>query len=345
MFIGSNKPNVVVKPEKVQVDSIYDAIKEGNEYGSIVSLMPPQNANLLDDIAKGLAVIEATRSRPCLAYLGNIIRPDINSGVVTSDDLPFAEMVQRVPSDAKSVDVFLATMGGSAHQVSRFVNFLRARFEHVDFLIPSFCMSAGTLFALSGDEIWMNPTACLGPIDPQIPTKDGRYVPAQALLLLISELQKQGDDAMADNKPVPWTAVRIIDSLDKKELGDAITASTYSITMAKQFLSQYKFRNWMVRETSQIPVTDDYRESRAKEIAIALASHDRWKSHGHSISRDVLWKEIKLRIEHPQPELEKAMLKLWALCYWIFDKSLIHKIIMSQHYRFVRHSVVKEAQV
>jgi hypothetical protein len=206
-------------------------------------------------------------------------------------------------------------------------------------------MSAGTLFALSGDHIWMNPTACLGPIDPQVPTKDGRFVPAQALLLLISQLQEQGDEALKNKGAVPWTAVRIIDSLDKKELGDAITASTYSITMATQFLIQYKFKNWQTRETSQIPVTDQYRQTRAFEIASALAAHDRWKNHGHSISRDVLWNEIKLQIDHPSPDLEKAISKLWALFFWVFDKTPIIKLIVSENYRFARHSIILEKKL
>src|SRR5262249_469448 len=157
---------------------------------------------------------------------------------------------------------------------------------------------------------------CLGPIDPQVPTKDGRFVPAQALLLLIRQLQTQGDDALQKGRPVPWTSVRIIDSLDKKELGDAITASTYSINMANEFLRNYKFKEWVTRETSQLAVTEQYKEARALEIASALAAHDRWQSHGHSLSREVLWKEIQLRINHPTPDLERAIAKLWALLYW-----------------------------
>jgi hypothetical protein len=339
-------PVQAVATKGTLVDSIYDAIQEGNEYGSIVSVLPKPRIDLVDEIVKGIRVIEGIRSRPCLTYVGNVVRSDdMHSAIETADDLPFAEMLQRVQKDYDKVDIFLATMGGSAHQVSRFVNFLRGRFEEVDFLIPSFCMSAGTLFALAGNNVWMNPTACLGPIDPQVPTKDGRYVPAQALLVLVRELQQQGDDAMKNSRAVPWTAVRIVDSLDKKELGDAITASAYSVTMATEFLSRYKFKNWTTRETSRLPVTDEYRKTRASEIASALASHDRWKNHGHSIPRDVLWQEIKLRIEHPPLELERAIARLWALLYWIFDKTPIIKVIVSQQYRFVRHSIRMKQQL
>jgi hypothetical protein len=232
-------------------------------------------------------------------------------------------------------------LGGSAQQVSNFVNCLRARFDEVHFLVPSFCMSAGTLFALSGDHIWMTERACLGPIDPQVPTAGGRFVPAQALLLLVREIQREGDEALKKGLPVPWGYVRIIDSLDKKELGEAITASQYSETMAAQFLQRYKFRQWTVKETSQVAVTEQYKAARANEIAAALGSHDRWKSHGHSLSRDVLWSEIKLRIDHPDAALERAIVRMWAVLTYIFDKTPIVKLLCSAHYRYARHVQVQ----
>jgi hypothetical protein len=341
------RPHQPVSPAKGVkiVSSLLDSMQDGNEYGSIVSLIPQAELDLFDEVTKGIMEVERIRERSCLAYVGNVVRGDSgDSGIDSTDDLPFIEMVQKEPLENKKIDVYLGTRGGSAHQVSRFVNCLRSRFDEIDFIIPSFCMSAGTLFALSGDNIWMTERACLGPIDPQVPTKDGRYVPAQALLLLIDQLQQQGDDAMKKGGAVPWAAVRIIDSIDKKELGDAITASRYSTMMASQFLINHKFRNWRIRETSRQEVTPEYREERAGQIANALASHDRWKNHGHAISRDVLWNEIQLRIEHPKSELERAAIRLWALFNWIFDKTPILKMIVSKEYRYCRFSAQKEAR-
>ena len=271
----------VLPARPAPIASLYDAMQDGNEYQSIVDKQLQPGTNLIEEVVRGIAEIERVRGRPCILYVGNVIKKDDSgtSGVDFSDDLPFREMVAKVPADQSSVDVLLATLGGSAQQVSNFVNCLRARFDEVHFLIPSFCMSAGTLFALSGDHIWMTERACLGPIDPQVPTTGGRYVPAQALLLLVAEIQRAGDEAMRNGQPVPWAYVRVIDSLDKKELGEAITASQYSQTMAAQFLLRFKFRRWTIRETSQTPVTDQDRAARANEIAAELGSHDRWKSH------------------------------------------------------------------
>jgi len=188
----------------------------------------------------------------------------------------------------------------------------------------------------------MTDRACLGPIDPQVPNQEGRYVPAQALLLLVNELERLGMSALAEGREVPWTAVRLIDSLDKKDLGAAMSATSYSTTMATEFLKNYKFQNWTVRETSREPVTDDYRLTRAEEIADALASHDRWKSHGHSISREVLWNEIQLKIEHPDDDLERLIRRFWALWNWAFDKTTILKAMVSPGFRYLRHFTIVE---
>lgn len=333
-----------MQAEKQIVDSLLDSMKDGEEYESIVKVVP-KKLELGGEVVRGLAEIEKIRSRPCLAYIGNVVRNDNGgSGIDSTDDLPFLEMVNSVPQAEKKIDIFLATRGGSAHQISRFVNCLRSRFEEIDFIIPSFCMSAGTLFALSGNRIWMTSRACLGPIDPQIPTKDGRFVPAQALLLLLDNLQKSGNDALKNNQNIPWTAVRIIDSIDKKEIADAMTASAYSIQMATLFLLNYKLKNWQVREHSNQSVTQAYREARASTIAVELANHDKWKSHGHSISREILWDEIQLKIDHPDKDLERAIFRLWALLNWIFANTPVIKFIISQKYRYIQQEIQKEVK-
>jgi hypothetical protein len=325
------------------VSSLFDRMQEGKEYQSIVGARVAPGVELLDDVVRGLVEIEQLRKRPCLMYVGNVVKNDGGlSSLDSSDDLPFREMVAQVASDQRTVDIFLATRGGLAHQVSNFVNCLRDRFDEVHFVIPSFCMSAGTLFALSGDTICMTDRACLGPIDPQVQTAAGRYVPAQALMVILGELQRLGDEALAAKKPLPWAYVRAIDSLDKKELGEAITASRYAETMAARFLQNFKFRNWTVRTTSNAPVTEEYKAARAAEIAAELVKHDRWMNHGHSISRDVLASELRLRIEHPDNALNRAIARLWAVCTYVIDTTPIVKLICSSQYRYVRFQTAVE---
>lgn len=319
------------------VPSLLDAMKDGNEYGSIVALQP-KDGNLVPELKRAVAELEAVRKRPCVCYVANLVRDVPETSIHAADHLPFSEMVGRIDSSAREVDVFLATPGGSAEQVNLFVEALRPRFDSVDFLVPYKAMSAGTLWALSGDRIWMDSRSFLGPLDPQVPSKDGSYVPAQALLTLLQMIQDQGAKAIAQKQNPPWSLIRLIDQMDQRQLGAAISASKYVVTMAAQYLERHKFKSWVSHSSSGRLVTPDDRRTRAFEVAEELCSHDRWKAHGHAISRDVLTKELRILIHQPEsvPALQRAMRRLWALFYYTFDRAPVTKVLLSAGYTFIR---------
>ena len=58
------------------------------------------------------------------------------------------------------------------------VEITRYFYNEVYFVILDQAMSAGTIWAMSGDKIYMNYASSLGPIDPQVATPEGRWVPA-----------------------------------------------------------------------------------------------------------------------------------------------------------------------
>ena len=236
--------------------------------------------------------------------------------------IAFAEMVGQVGTSESALDILIATPGGFAHQVGKFVSHVRPRFSHVSFIIPHMAMSAGTIWALSGDEIWMDARGCLGPIDPQVPGKDGRLVPAQALLTFLNQIRREGEESIKQGLRPPWTHVLLVRSIDPKELGNVISQSVYSIDMAAGYLATFKFKSWTSHSDGR-PVTPEERVQRAGEIAAKLGSHDQWRLHSHGITRDVLWQQLKLQINHPEavPELEHAIRRLWAVAFWIFDNT------------------------
>lgn len=77
--------------------------------------------------------------------------------------------------------VVLDTTGGAVEIVERIVRVLRKHYDGVKFIIPNRAMSAGTVLAMSGDQIWMDYHSCLGPIDPQL-FVEGHWVPALSYL-------------------------------------------------------------------------------------------------------------------------------------------------------------------
>lgn len=315
-------------------------MEDGNEYGSIVSLVPA-NTDIVVEIRRALADLEAVRRRRCVIYVANQINPEArDTSIQAADHLPFCEMVSRIPTAQSKLDIFIATPGGSGEQVNLFVEAMRPRFEEVDFLIPYKSMSAGTLWALAGDRIWMDSRAFLGPLDPQVPTIDGHFVPAQALIVLLREIQAIGQAAIDEGESPPWAFVRLLDKMDQKQLGAALSSTNYVVGLATTYLEKYKFRSW-THHRNGAAVTDEERRKRAEEIAKLLTSHERWKAHGHAISRDVLWDELKIKIDHPESTegMQRAMRRLWALVYYTFEKLPVLKMLISKEYSFVRSQV------
>lgn len=330
-----------VRGKNRNVKSLLDAMTDGREYQSLVNCVP-RELNLTEEIRRGLAEIEAVRGRPALLYAGNLAATHASPhiGLTNHDELPFAEMVDAIPHTVENVDVMVVTPGGSAQTVSYFVDKLRSRFDHVAFLIPYACMSAGTILVLSGDEIWMDERAYLGPIDPQVLGREGRFVPLQALWVLLKKIQEEGRAALAAGDQPAWTHFQLLRNMDAKELGDALSASRYSVQLAAGYLERWKFRNWTVRETSGIRVSAHDRRARAEEIADQLCNHDLWKMHSHRLPRDVVAQDLRLRVRKCESlqGLGRAMRRLWALLYYTFENTRIAKVILSQQYALFRQS-------
>ncbi len=313
-------------------------MQDGNEYGSLIDVVPT-NMNFRDELRRGMAEVEAIRKRPLMLYVANVLKTqkDVPVGILLGDDLPFSEMVSLVPPTDKSVDVMIVTPGGLAQQVAQFVSRLRPRFDHVAFLLPHVAMSAGTVWAMSGDEIWMDERASLGPTDPQVPGRDGRFLPAQALLALIAEIQRRGAEQIKKGGTPAWTDVVILRNMDPKEIGDAHTASQYSIQLVANYLENYKFRTWTTHLDGSA-VTTEQRHDRAIWVANKLCDHREWKTHSHGISRSVAWTELKLKIEHPETVagLNRAIRRLWTVLYYLFENTTIAKGFLSQQYALFR---------
>ena len=73
--------------------------------------------------------------------------------------------------------VVLQTGGGIVEVAERMVHVIRHFYGEVVFVVPDIAMSAGTVFAMSGDAIMMDYFASLGPIDPQV-VREGKLVQA-----------------------------------------------------------------------------------------------------------------------------------------------------------------------
>lgn len=205
--------------------------------------------------------------------------------------------------------VLLDTLGGIVEVVERMVTTLRHFYSEVYFAIPDRAMSAGTVFAMAGDRIFMSYFSCLGPIDPQI-EKDGKLVPALAYLA-----QYQRLCAKADSNKLNTAEFALLNKLDLGELHQFEQARELSHDLLIEWLSHYKFKDWTTHSSSGGPVTEDERRARAGEIAAALSNNERWRSHGRGIFRDTLISDMRLKIDSIEdvPGLNPALDEYFGL--------------------------------
>uniref|UniRef100_UPI0025F4A165 SDH family Clp fold serine proteinase n=1 Tax=Mucilaginibacter sp. TaxID=1882438 RepID=UPI0025F4A165 len=281
--------------------TLFDKIIPGREFESLLAAFKPGSAVNIDiatEIRRAISEVEKIRGRPLICYVANVVSSKIKAptGIDNNDDLPFAEMISMIPAEIREVDILLVTPGGSGEQIGKFVNKLRPRFDYVGFILPNMAMSAGTIFVTSGDEIIMDSRAYIGPIDPQVPNREGRFIPAQSILTLIKDIQDRGQEKIDKGKNPDWTDMQILNRIDARDIGSAKNGSQYSIELVTKYLIDYKFKSWTNHSTTGLPVTPIEKQAKAKEIANLLCDHGEWKTHSRGITRESAWTDCKLKI-------------------------------------------------
>lgn len=208
--------------------------------------------------------------------------------------------------------VILDTPGGVVEVVERIVRVLRHHYSEVKFLIPDRAMSAGTVLAMSGDDILMDYHSCLGPIDPQLQLDD-RLVPALSYLAQYENLvEKSRSETLSTAELV------LLQKLDLAELHQFELARDLSIALLKRWLTRYKFKDWTETETRGLQVTQEMKEERASWIARQLNDQERWLTHGRGIDMRTLQEDLSLKITDfgADPDLKQAV---WDYFWFLRD--------------------------
>ena len=231
-----------------------------------------------------LIALEQFLDADVLVYYGNLAPVSANL---------FAKLIEDLKADATKRDklyIILTTLGGSAEIVERYVNILRYHYTEVNFIVPDYAYSAGTIFCMSGDSILMDYISVLGPIDPQVPNKDNKYVAALGYLDKINEFIAKAANNTLTKAELIW-----LKDLDLGEIRSFEQARDLTTDLLQKWLVKYKFKNW-THHSNNTCVTKEEKQQRAIEIAQELSDNNKWKSHGKGISIAEL-SDLKLKIE------------------------------------------------
>lgn len=288
-----------------ELPATYQAIQD---YFLSFGEAPPDLFTLRDETMRRIG--KAT-GRPLLCYVGRTqnVPTGIPAYIEDGDLTGFADLCRTVEGD--SADIFVMSNGGVAEATERIVRLLRERFTHLRFVVPANAFSAATLLCFSGEQIVMDITGTLGPIDPQI-----NGVPARAIIRGFEEVEKR----LKEEGPGALTAyVPLLSKYDLHTLEICKSAEELSKELARTWL-----QNFMLKCAEGDPRLD--------QIVEFFSNYDLHKSHARSIdrktARDLGVEVVPLEEFDGPPELVRSLYNQYVL---FFDKTDFFKLYENAH--------------
>ena len=211
------------------------------------------------------------------------------------EKISFQNNKQETPKEA--LVIVLTTPGGLVEPVEKMVEIARYHYKLLYFVIPDMAMSAGTIFCMAGDKIYMDYSSSLGPIDPQVEDKEGRgLIPALGYIDKVDEFIEKSKNRNISPVEYDWAMRQDIGWIKTIE-----KARDLSHDLLKRWLVEYKFKDWKVHNTDAEKkghkVTLEEKRERAQQIASHLSDYAHWHSHGRMIGMQKLKKECFLKID------------------------------------------------
>lgn len=241
----------------------------------------------------------------------------------------FIEDLRKTKTLKNRLVILLNTPGGSSETTEKMVEIIRHHYDEVYFVVPDYAMSAGTIFCMSGDKIYMDYSSSLGPIDPQV-YNGKEYVPALGYLDQVEKLiVKSREGTITDAE------FAILQNLDLATLSTYEQAKELSISLTQEWLVRYKFKGWDTHRTDPAKrgqaVTVEEKKTRAREIAELLSNNKKWHSHGRNIGlgtlKDVLGLEI---VDYSTDKVLRPLVRQY--------NDLLIEYIRKENYRVFLHS-------
>ncbi len=254
-----------------------------------------------------------------------------------SDILPFSDQLSQL--SGTEIDIVLETPGGIAEVVEDLVKLIRSKYEKVGIIIAGWAKSAGTIFALAGDEILMGEMSALGPIDAQIINNNKRFS-AEAFLEGLEKIKKE----VIDTGKLNPAYIPILQNISPGEIQHCRNAQDFSQILVKKWLMDYKFKYWDKHSSTGKPVTPEEKEAQASKIAEILCKQSEWLTHGRSVKKED-FQRIGLKITDfsADAKLNEAILRYYTLLRMSFETNLykVFETTKTQIEKFLVQQVIQ----
>ena len=270
----------------------------------------------LDAISKRLG--DATVIFYASAFLQ---KADDDSVSITREDINgFMNALAGTPTDNGLV-LILHTPGGDPNAVESIVEYLHAKFDRIDVVIPYLAMSGGAMISLASDLLVLGKQSQLGPIDPQF-LIDNKFHSARAIQ---EGFKKARADIEKDTKLAHLWAP-ILQNMGPSLVLEADKALAYSKELVV---------NWLNNRMLKGIENEQERSEKANTIAAYFNAEDTPRHgqvhvHGQRIGAEKL-RELGLKLEFLEDNqgLQNDVLTSYHLMTLIFEMTPSLKFIAS----------------
>lgn len=275
-----------------------------------------------NELTRLIKEYNALRKSTLLVYSASLDAPVPDVALNQKDFYFIKDLLDGCKTKTNKLEIYLETPGGRGETAEEIVKYIRKKYDNISFIICGEAKSAGTIMAMSGDEILMTDTGSLGPIDAQIMI--GRsQVSAYDYTDWVEEKR-----AEAMKLPLNQVDIAILAQISPGELKGAINAQKYAVEMVKEWLVKYKFKTWKETETHKKKVTPEMKEDKAEKIAEALNNHNQWKTHARSLKKEDLEKlGLKITDIEKDKKMKDIVYRIHTICRLLYMTGNTFKII------------------
>ena len=193
------------------------------------------------------------------------------TGAIAKDFLTHFFSHLRQFGSPDNLDVFLFTTGGDTLAAYALNRFLRRFCKNLGVLIPHWCHSAGTLFALGANQIFMTRLATLsaidpsiiGPLNPQVEPSPGQRIPVPVgVESVIGFKTAVREDWRLDEEGTALALRQLTERVNPLLLGDLYRSREQIVRLATTLMKKHR------------PEDEDKIRSIVDTLATKLGSHD-----------------------------------------------------------------------
>lgn len=155
----------------------------------------------------------------------------IVSDILIPDSVALLEETLHNADPSEDLHVMLATPGGDGETAIRLARQAQSRCRTLTVIVPDQAKSAGTLFVLGADHVYMGPTSDLGPVDPQFLLPDGSLGAARAIIAAVEDAENR-IQTNPNTYPLHAALLADVSALMVQQAHDALARTTDQVVEA-----------------------------------------------------------------------------------------------------------------